>query len=139
MLDHLRIDARLKLTSLSKLTKVPVSTLFGWLNEFNDTIIKKRTVLVNFGFFGYATKAHVFVAVTRDEKDLLQQFLYCERSVNNLYRINNGWDFIVETVHKDIRELDGFLEKMSSQFKILKQEIHYLIDDVKREGFRFVE
>jgi hypothetical protein len=41
----------------------------------------------------------------------------------------------VETVHRNIKELDYFLEHLNEKFDVEVQNIYYLVDEVKREGF----
>ncbi|MBT5021529.1 Lrp/AsnC family transcriptional regulator [Candidatus Woesearchaeota archaeon] len=141
LLSSLRENSREKLTSISKTTNIPVSTLFDILKELQHSTITKSTVLLNFSKLGYHTRAQVFIKLKNDSatntnnRDELVQHLNCNHSVNNIYKINNGWDFIIETVHKNIRELDECLDNLNKRFGIQKQEIHYLIDDIKREGF----
>jgi len=55
--------------------------------------------------------------------------------VNNLYKINNGFDFIAEFVFKSINEMENFFEDLESKFKIKSKDVHYIIEDVQREAF----
>jgi len=135
LLSYLRNNSREKLTTISKKTNIPISTLFDMLNEMQGTIIKNNTILLNYEILGYHTRAHVFLKVSNNDKEKLKEHLICNNNVNSIYKINNGWDFIVETVHKSIKELDQFLENVNNNHAIEKKEIHYLIEDVKREGF----
>jgi len=134
-LSILRENSREKLTTISKKTKIPISTLFDLLKELKSTTITKQTVLLDFDKLGYNTRAQVLLAIDNGEKELLKKHLQCHPNINNVFKINNGWSFMFETIHKNVKELDEFLEKLNQNFKISKQEIHYLIDEVKREGF----
>src|SRR3989344_3249081 len=135
LLTHLRLNSREKLTEISKETHIPISTLFDMLNELQGTAIFRNTVLLNFSHLGYHTRAQIFLKVPSDKKDELRKHLSCHNNVNTVCKINNGWDFIAETVHKNIKELNEFLDILTQKFKVEQKEIHYLIEDVKREGF----
>ncbi len=135
LLHHLRRDAREKLTDISKKTHIPISTLFDLLKELQGSVIRQSTILLHFDQLGYHTRAHVFLKVSPLEKEKVRTHLFHHVQVNSVYKINNGWDFIVETVHKNNRELDEFLENLSGKFKIENKEIHYILEDVKKEGF----
>ena len=52
-----------------------------------------------------------------------------------IYKINNGFDLLAEFVFRDVKDLDKFLDGLDKKFTIKKREVHYLIDDIKRESF----
>ena len=135
LLSCLRTNSREKLTNISKKTGIPISTLFEMLKEVQGQVITKSTVLLDFSSLGYHTHAYVFLKIGENDKEKFRQYLICAEDVNSLYKINNGWDFVLETVHKNIKELDGFLEGISKKFNIENKKIHYLVDEVKKEGF----
>jgi len=135
LLSHLRENSREKLTTISKKTSIPISTLFDLLKELQESVIVKHTTIVDFSKLGYHTRAQVFLKVGREVKEKVKRHLNYHSNVNTIYKIHNNWDFIVETVHKNIKELDSFLEELDGKFEIKNKEIHYLVDEVKREGF----
>src|SRR3989338_3712403 len=135
LLSCLRENSREKLTTISKKIGIPISTLFDMLQEFQCNIITKSTVLLDFTKLGYHTQAQVFLKVNKEDKDKLKKHLCCHNNVNTIHKVNNNWDFIIETVHKNIKELDAFLEHLEQNFKIESKQIHYLIDEIKKEGF----
>jgi len=132
---HLRENSREKLTSISKKTNIPISTLFDLLKELQGGLILKSTVLLDYSKLGYHARAKVFLKVSNENKEKLKNHLNLNPNVNTIYKINNGWSFLIETVHKNIKELDIFLEKLEDNYNIENKQIHYLIDEVKREGF----
>ncbi len=135
LLGQLRENSREKLTIISRKTRIPISTLFDTLKDLQGKVITKSTVLVDFSELGYHARAQILLKVDKDSKENLKKHLLCNERVNTVYKVNNGWDFMVETVHKNIKELDCFLEKLKEEYNVENQEIHYLIDEVKREGF----
>lgn len=135
LISALREDSRKKLTEISKQTNIPISTLFDVLKEVQGSLVTKNTVLLNFFNLGYHAHAQVFLKVDQLVKEELRKHLALNPCVNSLYKTNNGWDFMIETVHKNVRELDDFLEKLNQKFIIKEQQIHYLIDEIKKEGF----
>jgi DNA-binding Lrp family transcriptional regulator len=135
LINTLRVDSRQKLSTISKHTKIPISTLFDYLKDLQKDIIQKSTILLDFAKLGLHTRAQIFLKVNLEDKEKIKSHLSFNACINNLYRINNGWDFILETIHGNVKELDQFLESLSCKFRIEKQEIHYLIEDIKREGF----
>jgi DNA-binding Lrp family transcriptional regulator len=136
LLSALRENSREKLTSISRKTNIPISTLFDMLKELQHDIIEKNTVLLNFSQLGYHTLAQVYLEVENCDLDRLRKHLICHPKVNSVYKINNGWHFVIETVHKNIKQLDSFLQNIEDNFSLKNKKIHYLIDDIKREGFQ---
>ncbi|MBU0457609.1 MAG: Lrp/AsnC family transcriptional regulator [Nanoarchaeota archaeon] len=134
LLTNLRKNSREKLTTISKRTNIPISTLFDELKKLEDNIILRKTILIDFSKLGYHVKAQVFLKVDENNKDKLKRHLICNENVNTIYRVNNGWDFIIETAHKNIQDLDGLLENISKNFIIQNKQIHYLVEDIKKEG-----
>ena len=135
LLSYLRENSREKLTCISKHTNIPISTLFDSLKQLQEKVITKHTILINFQELGYHTQAQVFLKIGKSDIDIVKNFLNHHHNVNSIYKINNGWDFLIETVHKNNRELDMFLELIQKKYNIEKHEIHYLIDEIKKEGF----
>ncbi len=135
LLGKLRSNARAKLTSISRSTNIPISTLFDILKDLQGEVIKKSTVLIDFEKLGYNVQAQVILRVKKENKCKLRKHLECHSNINTVYKINNSWDFMIETIHRNVRELDGFLENIDEKFGIEDKQIHYLIDEVKKEGF----
>lgn len=130
---YLRQNARESLTRLSRKTGVPVSTIFDRLKA-ND-IILRNTALLDFTKLGYSARATILLRAKKDEKETLGSFLIKSLNVNSLYKINNGFHFLAECVFRSVKELEEFVDQLDSRFSIRSKEVHYIIDDVKRESF----
>ncbi len=139
LLTHLRSNSRDKLTTISKKTNIPISTLFDMLKELQGDVITKHTSIVDFSKLGYHTHAKVFMKFDKEGKDAARKFLQFHDNVNSVYKINNGWQFMIETVHKNVRDLDQFLELLDEKYSIEKKEIHYIVEEIKKEGFSVEE
>lgn len=135
VLSALRQNARLSLTKMSRATKVPVSTIYDKLKQYERDLIRKHTALIDFTKLGYNTRANLLVKVDRDQRDNMQEYLQAHKNVNSIYKINNGYDYMVELIFVHIKDLEDFMESLEKQFKILGQETYYVIDDIKREEF----
>jgi DNA-binding Lrp family transcriptional regulator len=55
--------------------------------------------------------------------------------VNNLYKINNGFDFLIEGVFKSVQEAESFIDNIEENFEFRKLEVYYVTEEIKREGF----
>ncbi len=135
ILAYLRQDARMALTSMSKKTQIPVSTLFDRLKANERDVILKHTSLLDFSKFGFNTRANIMLKVKREDKDALKDFLVKHQHVNSVYKINNGYDFMVEGIFRHIKDMEDFMENVDQKFDIEDKKSFYIIEDLKRECF----
>jgi len=135
IIAHLRQNARMPLTKMSRKTHIPVSTIFDRLKLNESGLITKHTSLLDFSKLGYNTRANITLKVDRDDKDALREHLIKNQSVNSVYKINNGFDFMVEGVFRQIKDMEDFIESLEKRFKILDTKSFFIIEDLKREAF----
>lgn len=135
ILSSLRKDARMSLTNMSKSIRIPISTIFDRLRIHETNIIKKHTSLIDFEKLGYNTRANVCLKVDKDCREQARQFLVKHQNVNSVYKINNGYDFLIEAIFNNIKDLEQFLELMEEKYDARERQVYYLIEDIKREEF----
>lgn len=135
LLSHLRRNARETLTKISRETRMPVSTIFDKIKRYDNNLIKKSTVLLNFSKLGYSTVVTLMLKVARDQRNELKDFLFRENRVNSFYRVNNNFDFILEGIFTDMQEFQEFIESLEAKFDIKEKQIFYILDDIKKEEF----
>jgi DNA-binding Lrp family transcriptional regulator len=133
ILQHLRANARTSLTSISKRTGIPVSTIFDRIRNYQDQVVRRFTALLDFEKLGYPVRVNIFLKVDPQQRDGVRSHLLLHDSVNNLYRINNGYDYAAECLFTSIKEVEEFVEELESQFKILDKSVFHIIDDLARE------
>jgi DNA-binding Lrp family transcriptional regulator len=135
LLSCLRQNARMSLTKMSKKTGVPISTIFQKIrNNFDNNIIR-NSALIDFASLGYNLKAYLLLRVKKEQKDSLLEKLNNNININNMFKINNSWDVLAECVFKDLNELEDFLDDLEENFVLKGKEVHYVLADLKREGF----
>lgn len=135
LLTSLRRNAREKLTTISRKTHIPVSTLHDKLKSFLDGTIAKHTTLLNYERLGYLCHAHVLLNVPKEHKQALREYIERHPNINSAFKINNGWAFLIDTVFKSLDSLDGFLDELEARFDVTEHQVHYIIDEIKREAF----
>ncbi len=135
LLSHFRRNARESLTTISRRTKVPVSTIFDRLKHYEQSFIKKHTTLLDFSKLGYLTRAEVMLKVAYDQREALKQFLLKHEHVNTLFKVNNGFDFLAELIFRHMKELEDFLEKLEQKYTVKEKMVYYIIEDICREEF----
>ncbi len=135
IINQLRKNARETLTNISKTTKIPISTIYEKIRANEKKLIIKHTALINFSQLGFNARAKIMMKSTRDSRDELRSYLMLNENVNSLYKINNGYDYMIECIFINMKDLEDFLENIDEKFDLEKKEIYYIIDDLKRETF----
>ncbi len=135
ILASLRNDARVSLTDISKQTKIPVATIYERIKMFKSRIIKSYTTLIDFSVFGFNARANIAIKALPQKREELREFLFLHQNVNTLYKINNGYDYLIDCIFRNVKDLEEFLEVLDNKYKVKTRNVFYLIDDIKRETF----
>jgi DNA-binding Lrp family transcriptional regulator len=134
IISMLRKNARDSITNIAKKTGIPASTVFDKIRKCEKNAIKKHTSLVDFQKLGYSCWAKIILKVAKEDRERLKAFALENKNVNSLFEINQDYDFIIETVHKNSNELKLFLESLEG-FKIKEKQVHTITGELKREAF----
>lgn len=134
-ISHLRKNSRQTLTSISKKTNIPISTLYDKLKLHEGSVILKHTTLLDFAKLGFNCRANILLKTSREHRDKLGSYLKAHPVINNLYKINNGFDFFAEGIFCHVKDLEDFLEELEKNFPLEEKRTHYVIEDLKREEF----
>ena len=136
IITNLRSNGRMGLTDLSKRTKIPISTLHERIKASKKTgLIKRFVALVDFRRFGYNSRAKIILKVGRDDRERIKDFLMRSDNVNSLYRINNNYDFFVDGVFIDMKEMEDFIDFMERNYRVENVQVFFVLDDLRREEF----
>jgi len=135
IIAELRNNARESLTDMSKKIHIPISTIYDRLKMNEGSLIKKHTTIIDFAKIGFYTRANMMFRVSHEQKGELKEFLMRHHSINSVFQINNGYDFLAEGIFKHIKELEDFMEGLESKFKIEAKQVYYIVDELKREAF----
>ncbi len=134
LLSHLRKNARMNLTSMSKKTGMPVSTIFDRIKRYEKDLIQKHTALLDFSKLGYDVRVQIALKVPKDQREAFREYLLKEPLVNSVYRINNGYDFMIEALFRNIKEVHEFVEGLD-KYKVRSPEQYFVLEEIKKEGF----
>jgi Lrp/AsnC family leucine-responsive transcriptional regulator len=136
VLACLRRDARMKLTEMSRLTRVPVSTCFDRIRALEgDGVVRKHGCLVDFRKLGFQARALAVLNAHNGDKDKLLEFLKAHPNVNSLFRVNGGWHLLAELVFPGVREVEDFFDEVEAKFRLKDKKVFYVLDEFRREEF----
>jgi DNA-binding Lrp family transcriptional regulator len=139
LISKLRENSRLKLTKLSKETNVPISTIFDRLKDFDKKEIQKFSCLVDFSRLGFPIKTKIMIKVNPQEREKLEKHLNYNERINSLFKINNGYNYLIEGIFKSLKESESFIEKLEKDYLIENIQSFYVLEEIKRETFNVFE
>jgi DNA-binding Lrp family transcriptional regulator len=134
ILSQFRRNARQTLTELSRTTNIPVSTIYDKLKVYESSIIKRYTALVDFSKLGYDIRVNISIKAEPCAKKQLTNFIINNLNVNSVYRINSGYDFMVEALFRDMKEMQVFLDELD-RIGVKERNEYFISEDLKREAF----
>lgn len=135
IIRRLRQDARCSLAELSRTMDIPVSTVHDWVKTYENDAIKKYTTLLDFSRLGFSSRAYIALKAEMGKRQALQEFLHAHSNVNSIYVVNHRFDFLVEVIFKDIIDLKDFIEKVETEFSIVRKEIFDISNELQKEAF----
>jgi DNA-binding Lrp family transcriptional regulator len=134
LLAVLRENARASLLEVAKKIGMPVSTAHDKVHRYHGKVIVKHTALLNFEKLGL-TRACIAVKTTETSRPRVQGFLSSHRGVNNLHKINSGYDFMAEIVGTDEKEIEDFTNELKTVPGVLDTVKFTIVEDILREEF----
>ncbi|MDP2907054.1 MAG: Lrp/AsnC family transcriptional regulator [Nanoarchaeota archaeon] len=135
ILQELRKNSRQSITNIGNLAGVPLSSTFKRMGHLEKHFIKKYVSIVDFSLLGFSVRISlVLKSKTRDE---LKNFLIGHPNVNSLHRINQDFDFFVETIFPNMLAFENFIDELNSL--VSDKKVFHVIKDLRTEDFVFVE
>lgn len=134
ILAFLRENARTNLTTISRKTGIPVSTIFDRLRSHQGRLIKKFTVLLDFSKMGFPIRTSILLRVVYESRDAVKAYLQAHPQVNTLLRVNNGYDFAIDAFFRDVREVEDFIEDLECKYKVEASHVLHIIDEIALES-----
>lgn len=137
LIMNLRNDCRKNLSIIGREIRVPVTTLFSTLKDMEKSIIHKYACLVDLQSLGYGVRISLAIKCNnknKSNKEKIKDFLMNNNNIDSVFRTNNGFDFLVEAVFRNMGELENFLEQLDD-LKPKKKRLHYIVEEYKKEDF----
>ena len=135
IISNLRKNGRETVTNISKVTNIPVSTIFDRLKLREKDLIKKYSLFLDYNQLGYSFRGNVMIKVNSGEKGGLRSYLENNFNVNSIFAVDNGFDFLIEGVFKDSFEMDAFLMDIESRFDVIRKEHYPVLEEIRHEAF----
>jgi len=135
IISNLRKNGRETVTNISKVTNIPISTIFDRLRLREKDLIKKYSLFLDYNQLGYSFRGNMMIKVSGGDKEELRSYLESNFNVNSIFAVDNGFDFLIEGVFKDSFEMDAFLMDLEGRFDIIKKEHYPILEEISHEAF----
>lgn len=149
ILQHLRKNAREKVTEISKNVGMPATTIYSkMLAHQKNGVVKKHTALLDFSKIGFNTNALVALKISKKRRDEIQNYLTGHNNINSLYsvvsnqtnidephRISIDKWLLAEIVFQNMSQLQEFMDDMQVKFDVRDFQIFHIINEIKKEDF----
>lgn len=135
IISALRKNARTSLAKIARDINLPKSTVFDTFRHHEKNLIHKHSSLINFQKLGFTSKVFLAIKTTLDGRDTVRKHLMEHKNTNNLYVIDGGFDFFLESVFRDAKEMEDFLAELKANYAILTVCDYRVFTDLKRESF----
>lgn len=130
----MRQNAHASLLALAKQLGMPASTIHAKARRYHGSIIIKQTVLLDFAKLGYS-RTYLAIKTSPAGRCDVQALLAIHRGVNNLQKINSGFDFLAEIIAKNPKELEDFVAEIQDIPGVIGIQRFAIIEDIIRESF----
>ena len=138
IMSHLRLNARQRLTKISRRTHIPVTTIYDNIKKYENRFIKKYTSILDFRKIGFNAKSKIAIK-TKGSKNEVLDYLLGHPNVNSLYRVTSDYDILAEVVFRELRDVDCFLDVLNRRFKIERSVVLNISEEIKKEAFMIQE
>ena len=135
IITELRQDARRQITQISRNTSIPISTIYDRLKHNKCGIMLRNVTLVDFSKLGFGCRVNMALRLKKKAREEVREYLQTCFNVNSLFKINNGYDFMIDAVFKNVKEVEEFIEEVEDKFSVAELRTYYVIDEITREHF----
>lgn len=77
----------------------------------------------------------MLLKVERESRDSLKKYLEIHQNINSVFKVSNGYDFLMEGIFRNIKDVEEFIEDLEQKFKVEQKQVFYIIDEIKKEDF----
>ena len=139
LLARLRRNARESLSSISRATGIPVTTLFYKLRMLERELMIAYTTLVDSAELGYGVRIWLVARASRKQSAAIERILRAHKNINNAYRVAgehglSAHEYLAEAVFRDYGTAQEFNRKIADAgARVVLLAITSA--DLKKEGF----
>lgn len=135
IISALRTNARTSLSAIASKHAIALSTLSYTMQKLEQKKLLSHKSHVDFEKLGYALRTFMTLKTDKGCKAMLQEFITNTPNINTAHIINSGYDFHIEAVFRNKKEIQKFMESMEQQFPIIEKHEYHVVDTIRKEHF----
>jgi Lrp/AsnC family leucine-responsive transcriptional regulator len=132
----LRENSRETLTKMSKVTRIPISSIFDRLRKLESIgVISKHTSLLDMEKIGLNMRVILLIKANGGQRAELEKRQTVNPHVNTLIRTTGTWDFVAEVIFLAVERLGSFLESLDKNYEGIEVSVQHVLKELRRESF----
>ena len=125
----LRKNARMSLVDISAKAGMSVSNTFSIVRKLKQDTLSRTFCELNYSSIGY--NIHICFIVRTKDREKLVSLLERDPFVNDMLRINNGNDYYIEAIFKNMSEVYLFAELLAENSVEVRE--HHIVKVLAKE------
>ena len=135
IVSQLRSDARKPILEISTCLKICRATVTDRLRILQTTVIQKYIALVDFKKLGYPVQLCFSITLAEEDKEVFCRYIQQHPLLNNLYKLQEGFDYFIEMHFPTKKEAEDFLSSLENAFSIIEKQVFFVDQELVRESF----
>ncbi|MBN1385439.1 Lrp/AsnC family transcriptional regulator [Candidatus Woesearchaeota archaeon] len=137
IIQMLRQNSRESLAKMGKKIGIPMSTTYDKLKKLEENAILRHSTIVDFRQLGFSHRIHLSLKFENNTKHSFRLFACSNPNVNNILECVGEYDFIMDCLFRDLKEMHAFIEDIKSGFNPTNMKRLDIVGDIKQEGLKF--
>jgi len=135
LIVELRKNSRQRINKIATLHNFPVSTMADILKRLQKKKLFHHTTKIKFEKLGFPLNIKIALKTILQERPSLEEYLQKSPNLNNLYKINDGYDYMAELVFRNHGYFQDFLEDLELKNTIIQKQVFHITRTIQEEKF----
>jgi DNA-binding Lrp family transcriptional regulator len=132
ILNVLKNKSNLSVKQISKLTKIPATTVYNRIKNLeNEKIIKSYGINLDFDKLGYDIKVIIQVRISKGKLFEVEKAVSKSENVYAVYDLTGDFDALIVARFKSRQSLDNFLKKLQSYDFVQRTHTSFVLNTIK--------
>lgn len=132
---ELRRSRSQNIMELSRKINMPKSTVYDMLHRLEEKAVIDGRIHLDFEKIGFPIRIFLIIKTETEHKDTLKKYLLEQKHVNNIFTINRASSFHVESIFKNQKEVEDFLEDLEQKNSLIQLSVYTILEHIERERF----
>jgi DNA-binding Lrp family transcriptional regulator len=135
LVQELRKSKSQNILELSRKINMPKSTVYDMIHRLEEKAIIDGRVHLDFEKIGFPIRIFLIVKTEKEYKDALKKYLIGQKHINNIFTINRASSFHVESIFRNQKEVEEFLEDLEQKNTLIQLSVYTILEHIEKERF----